>query len=82
MAGIDEFVASTRINRYEQGVHRADFVITKNIADCLNAPMSYFYTEDEQFAEIQLTYHRTSVKKKKEINKFVINLCMPVSEKV
>jgi transcriptional regulator with XRE-family HTH domain len=35
-SGIDEFVASTRINRYEQAVHRADYSIAQRLADTLN----------------------------------------------
>ena len=76
-AGIDEFVASARINRYEQAVHRADFTITNKIAECLNAPTSYFFTQDENIAELLLMYHRTSTKNKKTIVKFVKELCKP-----
>jgi len=75
LAGIDEFVASARINRYEQAVHRADFAITNRIAKCLNAPASYFYTEDEKIADLLLIYYRTTIKNKKSILKFIKELC-------
>ncbi len=49
-AGIDEFVASTRINRYEKGVHEVDIGTAQKLASVLNVPLAYFYTQDDQFA--------------------------------
>jgi transcriptional regulator with XRE-family HTH domain len=68
-AGLDPFVASTRINRYELGVHKADYKIAQRLAEILLVPTSYFYTEDDQLAEIMLIYHRSNQKKKKELLK-------------
>ena len=34
-AGIDEFVASTRINRYELGVHKPDYLTAQKMASVL-----------------------------------------------
>ena len=34
-AGIDEFVASTRINRYEKGIHEADLDTIQRLAAAL-----------------------------------------------
>ena len=50
-AGLDRFVASTRINRYELGVHKADFLITQRLAEVLDIHVAYFYTEDDHLAE-------------------------------
>ena len=33
-AGIDAFVASTRINRYELGVHKPDLLIVRRLLRC------------------------------------------------
>lgn len=66
-AGLDEFVASTRINRYEQGIHRADYQITQKIAHVLNIPTGYFYTEDDDLAELMCIYYRLKVRKRKEL---------------
>lgn len=66
-AGIDRFVASTRINRYEQAVHRADFSIAERIAETLNAPVGYFFTTDDKLAALMLIYHRCSTSAKAEI---------------
>ncbi|MBE8610649.1 MULTISPECIES: helix-turn-helix domain-containing protein [unclassified Psychrobacter] len=50
--GLDEFVASTRINRYERGIHQPDFQILTLIAKTLNVPPAYFFADDELAAQI------------------------------
>lgn len=66
-AGLDEFVASARINRYELGVHKADFLIAQRLAEILNVPTSYFYTEDDRLAELSIIFHRASARQKAAI---------------
>lgn len=67
-AGLDEFVASTRINRYEQGVHKADFQISQNLARVLGVPVAYLYCEEDDLAEALLILHRmTAVKRKRAV---------------
>ncbi|EKK4081668.1 helix-turn-helix transcriptional regulator [Cronobacter dublinensis] len=56
LAEIDEFVASARINRYEKGVHQASIEIARKLADALAVPLAYFYTEDEELAELLLRW--------------------------
>ena len=51
-AGIDEFVASTRINRYETGVHQPDYQTLKLLASVLDLPTAYFYAEDDRLAAL------------------------------
>ena len=48
--GVDEFVASTRINRYEKGVHQPALQIQQRLAAALGLPLAYFYAEDEELA--------------------------------
>ena len=55
-AGIDEFVASTRINRYERGVHQADEATAILLAHVLGVPLAYFYAEDDSLAEMILGF--------------------------
>ncbi|WP_034299024.1 helix-turn-helix domain-containing protein [Herbaspirillum sp. RV1423] len=74
LAELDEFVASTRINRYELGVHKADYQISQRLAEVLNVPTGYFYTEEDQLAELVLIYHRLGNRKKNELIKFAKNL--------
>ena len=40
--GLDEFVASTRINRYEKGNHQPDLNTLQKIAEVLEVPPAFF----------------------------------------
>lgn len=51
-AGLDEFVASTRVNRYETGVHQPDLQTLQRLAKVLNLPVAYFYAEDDELARL------------------------------
>lgn len=51
-AGLDEFVASTRVNRYETGVHQPDLQTMQRLAKVLNMPLAYFYAEDDELAQL------------------------------
>ena len=44
--GLDEFVASTRINRYEKGVHLPDLQTLESIATVLDVSPAYFFADD------------------------------------
>lgn len=55
-AGLDEFVASTRINRYEQGIHEADIGTAARLASVLAVPLAYLYAEDDQLARMILLF--------------------------
>ncbi|QEI05666.1 helix-turn-helix transcriptional regulator [Pigmentiphaga aceris] len=50
--GLDEFVASTRINRYELGVHQADIATAERLAGALGVPLAYFYAHDDRLAHL------------------------------
>ena len=52
LAGIDEFVASARINQYERGVHSPDSMTVTRLAEVLNVPVSYLYEADDDLAEL------------------------------
>ncbi|MDQ1121236.1 ribosome-binding protein aMBF1 (putative translation factor) [Pseudoxanthomonas sp. SORGH_AS 997] len=51
-AGLDEFVASTRVNRYETGVHQPDLQTLQRLAAVLELPVAYFYAEDDDLARL------------------------------
>lgn len=51
-AGLDEFVASTRVNRYETGVHQPDLQTLQSLAMALDLPVAYFYAEDDELAQL------------------------------
>ncbi|MBY0411147.1 MAG: helix-turn-helix domain-containing protein [Burkholderiaceae bacterium] len=58
-AGIDDFVASTRINRYELGIHRPDLLTVRKLAKVLNLPVAFFYAdEDDEIAELLFRYSK------------------------
>ncbi|MCA6983956.1 helix-turn-helix domain-containing protein [Pectobacterium sp. CHL-2024] len=57
LAGIEEATARSRISQYESGIHRPTFEIMCAFAKVLNVPECYFYTVDDNFAEIILKLH-------------------------
>ncbi|WP_433852572.1 helix-turn-helix domain-containing protein [Stenotrophomonas nitritireducens] len=62
-AGLDEFVASTRVNRYETGVHQPDLQTLQRIAKVFDLPVAYFFAEDDGLAEVILNFHRGKQRK-------------------
>ncbi|MGE4329334.1 helix-turn-helix domain-containing protein [Diaphorobacter sp.] len=69
-AGIDAFVASTRINRYELGIHRPDLLTVRKLAKVLDVPVAFFFADEEdEIAELLFRYGkvepsvRTAVRK-------------------
>lgn len=57
-AGLDQFVASTRINRYEQGVHEPDMAMIERLAAALGVPAAYLVAQDERLARMILAFDR------------------------
>ncbi|WP_454828382.1 helix-turn-helix domain-containing protein [Pseudoxanthomonas wuyuanensis] len=57
-AGLDEFVASTRVNRYEAGVHQPDLQTLQRMAKVLGQPVAYFYAEDDELAQLIKDFKR------------------------
>lgn len=51
-AGLDEFVASTRINRYEKGIYQPNLHIQQKLAQALGIPLAYFYADDDELARL------------------------------
>lgn len=52
LAGFDEATASARINQYERGIHTPDFALACRLAEVLNIPACYFYTVEDDLAEV------------------------------
>ena len=57
-AGLDEFVASARINRYEVGVHAPDYPMAVRLARVLGLPVAYLYCDNDELAQMMLAFHR------------------------
>lgn len=49
--GLPEDVASTRINRYEKGVHAPDLDTMERMAKELGVPLPYLLAQDDRLAE-------------------------------
>ena len=54
--GLPEDVASTRINRYEKGVHAPDIETAERMAEELGVPLAYLLTQDERLASAILMF--------------------------
>lgn len=65
LAGIDEFVASPRINRYEKGVHQANIEIVQQLANVLELPLAYFYADDDDLASMIINWYKADAVKRK-----------------
>ncbi|CAH0222237.1 helix-turn-helix transcriptional regulator [Erwinia aphidicola] len=52
LAGIDEATSSARMNQYERGIHVPDFELVCRLASILNVPSCYFYTVEDELAEL------------------------------
>lgn len=52
LAGIDAFVASARVNQYEQGKHAPDFGTVARLARVLGVPVPYLFSEDDDLAVV------------------------------
>ncbi|WP_234096419.1 helix-turn-helix domain-containing protein [Citrobacter portucalensis] len=73
LAGIDEFVASPRINRYEKGVHQANIEIVQQLADVLELPLAYFYSEDDDLASMIRNWRKADAGKRRGALKLLLS---------
>ncbi len=60
LAGIEEASASARMNQYERGKHQPDYLMVSRIAQVLDLPESYFYTQDDSLAGLSVRFHRAN----------------------
>lgn len=51
---------SVRINRYEQGVNRADMDTAAALAKALDVPLAFLFAEKDDQAELLLTFAKLS----------------------
>jgi len=69
LAGVDEFVASARLNQYERGKHTPDLNIAERLARELGVPMSYLFEPEEDLATLILLLGRLSGKQRQNLIK-------------
>lgn len=65
--GLDPSVASTRINRYERGVHQPDLVAAKRIGEVLGVAPAYFYCEDDELATLVSLFGKLPAAERKRL---------------
>lgn len=65
--GISKDTASTRINRYEQGIHAPDAQTLVDLARTLKVPPGFLLTADDALAEIILGFARLKSEARKEL---------------
>lgn len=58
LSGIEEATARSRISQYESGIHRPNFEMMCEFAKVLDVPECYFYTVDDEFAEVVLELYK------------------------
>ncbi|MGY5367150.1 helix-turn-helix domain-containing protein [Enterobacter oligotrophicus] len=65
LAGIDEASASARMNQYERGKHAPDYEMANRLAKVLQVPVSYFYTQEDDLAQVILKWSELSESERK-----------------
>ena len=69
LAGLDESVASPRINQYEQGVHEPSYQTVKQLAKPLGLPAAFFFIEEDELAAIVAAYATGSPSLRKALHR-------------
>ncbi|WP_233342951.1 helix-turn-helix domain-containing protein [Burkholderia cepacia] len=73
-AGLDPFVASTRINRYELGIHKVDYTFVVRLATVLQVPVAFLYAEDPDLAHLILIFGHLSKRKRADMLSYAATL--------
>jgi transcriptional regulator with XRE-family HTH domain len=68
-AGLDQFVAATRVNRYEKGVHEPDMAMITRLAEALKVPAAYLLADDERLARMILMFNQLTTSEKDQLLK-------------
>ena len=63
--GLNEDVASTRINRYERGVHDADLATVRKLAEELGVPVASLFAHSDELAQLITVFERLTKAKQK-----------------
>ncbi|MBS0556673.1 MAG: helix-turn-helix transcriptional regulator [Proteobacteria bacterium] len=67
VSGLDPFVASTRINRYERAIHYPDPVTVQCLANALGIPAAYLFASDDKLARLILAFHALPAKTQEHV---------------
>jgi len=55
------------MNQYERGKHAPDWLTVQKLAAALQVPAAYFYSVDDDVAELLVMFHGLSEKRRAEI---------------
>ena len=72
--GLEESSASTRISRYENGIHSIELNTAERIAKVLDIPLSFFYAPTDDLAELNQIFYSLDQDKKIELLTFARQL--------
>ncbi|KZP70374.1 transcriptional regulator [Enterobacter roggenkampii] len=70
LAGIEEATAYSRLSHYENGTHKPTFELVCEFARVLDVPECYFYTVDDELANLIVLYWRESHPNRQKIISF------------
>lgn len=73
-AGIDPFVASTRINRYEVGVHEPDYLTARNLAKALKVSVAFLYAAEDDVADLLFRYGHAKAGTRSAVRKLLADV--------
>ena len=74
LLGLDEQTASTRISRYESGIHEPSLKTAQSIAATLGVPLAYLYCDDKRLAELILKCSKFTDDHWLSLDSFIENL--------
>ena len=63
--GLNDDVASTRINRYERAVHDADLATAQHLAQELGVPLASLFAHSDELAQLITAFERLPKAKQK-----------------
>jgi len=76
VAGLDRFVASTRINRYELGVHQPDALTAQRLAHALGVPMAFLFAADDRLARLIVAFGTLPAKVQERVVRDLERMCV------
>ncbi|RYF38714.1 MAG: XRE family transcriptional regulator [Cytophagaceae bacterium] len=79
-AGIDEFVASTRINRYELGVHKPDYLTAQHLARVLGVSTAFLYAPEDEIAALLYRYGKATKAQRTAVRRILEELPHPLQD--
>ena len=76
-AGIDEFVASTRINRYELGVHKPDYLTAQKLASVLGVSAAFLYAPEDDIADLIFRFGKATEGERAVVRNVLESVSLP-----